>query len=480
MLSKLGAAEYGLYTLSASTISYLGLLSFGFGAAYMRYYARYNAKNDQEKIASLNGMFMTIFLIIALLVIAGGVILVLNVRTIFSESLSNNELDRARIIMSVMVLNLALTFPSSVFGSYVTAHERFFFQRTLQMICSICTPVTMFIILLLGYKSVAMSVLTTVWTLIQFCARAYYCYSNLGMRFNFRMFDLSLMREMTGFSFFIFLNSFIDTVNWGIDKFLLGIYKGTIAVAVYGVASTFNTYFLSFSTTVSGVFIPRVNNIVARNEKNANQELTELLTKVGRIQFMILMLVFTGFGFFGKDFIIMYWGGKDYKDAYYMAMILMGTVLIPLCQNVGIEIQRAKNKHQFRSVVYTVIAFCNLFISIPLCKAYGGVGCAIGTGIALIVGNGIVMNIFYHKKLGLNMFFYWKQILSILPACIIPLTLGYIVVHLFSINHLLELLLLIIVYTLIYIVCLWKIGLNAYEKELFKKPFIKIRNKVIR
>lgn len=53
MLSLLGPSEFGHYNLVASVVSYLGLLSFGLGSAYMRYYSRYKVKGDEDNIASL-------------------------------------------------------------------------------------------------------------------------------------------------------------------------------------------------------------------------------------------------------------------------------------------------------------------------------------------------------------------------------------------------------------------------------------------
>ena len=44
MLRLLGQSEYGLYQLVYSVVSYLGLLSFGFGSAYVRFYSRYKVK----------------------------------------------------------------------------------------------------------------------------------------------------------------------------------------------------------------------------------------------------------------------------------------------------------------------------------------------------------------------------------------------------------------------------------------------------
>ncbi|GFI41918.1 hypothetical protein IMSAGC017_01964 [Thomasclavelia cocleata] len=61
MLRLLGKSEYGLYQLVFSVVSYLGLLSFGFGSTYVRFYSRYKVKDDVDGIARLNGMFITIF-----------------------------------------------------------------------------------------------------------------------------------------------------------------------------------------------------------------------------------------------------------------------------------------------------------------------------------------------------------------------------------------------------------------------------------
>lgn len=41
MLRLLGQSEYGLYQLVYSAVSYLSLLSFGFGNSYLRYYSIY-------------------------------------------------------------------------------------------------------------------------------------------------------------------------------------------------------------------------------------------------------------------------------------------------------------------------------------------------------------------------------------------------------------------------------------------------------
>jgi len=134
MLRLLGQSEYGLYNLVASVVSYLGLLSFGFGSAYVRFYSRYKVEDNEREIAKLNGMFMVIFSVIGVIAVLAGLVLVANTENIFGEKLLPHEMQTAKILMTIMVFNIALSFPASVFNSYITANEKYVFQKLIQMI----------------------------------------------------------------------------------------------------------------------------------------------------------------------------------------------------------------------------------------------------------------------------------------------------------------------------------------------------------
>lgn len=475
MLRILGQNEYGLYNLSSSTISYLGLLSFGFGSAYIRYYSKYRVENNKNEIKKLNGMFITVYSVIAIIALIAGAVLILNVNTIFKNGLTPEEISKSKILMSFMVFNLAISFPASVFNSYITANEKFFFQKLLGTIQTILNPFIMLPVLLMGYKSIGMVIATTVVTLIYSGLNMWYCLKKLDMKFLFGKFNFTLMKEITIFSSYIFLNMIVDQINWNVDRFLLGMFKGTAAVAVYGIGSQFNSYYLSFSTAVSGVFIPKVNRMVTKS--NDNTELTLLFTKVGRIQFIILSLIMSGFVFFGQYFIKIF-AGEGYELAYPVALLLMIPVTVPLIQNVGIEIQRAKNMHKFRSILYFFIAIGNLFISIPLCKTYGIIGCAIGTSSTMILGNCILMNWYYHKKVGLNIVYFWRNIAEFIPGLIIPIFTGMIM-SVIGINTISKFLGMGVVYVIVFLISIYKLSMNDYERELFRGPLLKIKAKLL-
>ena len=325
----------------------------------------------------------------------------------------------------------------------------------------------------MGYGSIAMVMITTLLTVGKLGVNMCYCLRYLQVRFSFKGFDFKLLKEMWVFTFFIFLNMIVDQINWSVDKFLLGRYAGTIAVAIYGIGGQINTLYLQLSTTVSGVFVPKVNRIVA--ESNDNEVLTNLFTKVGRIQFIILALIVSGFCFFGKEFIAI-WAGSGYESSYRIALFLMVPVTVPLIQNIGIEIQRAKNMHKVRSIVYLLIAISNIFVSIPCIKRWGPEGAAVGTALTLMFGNGFFMNWYYHRKIGIDIIYFWRKIIAVIPALIIPCMVGVGMKAFFKEYTVMTMLLGIIVYCLTYGFSMYLFGMNQEERKILTD----ILNKVIK
>ena len=474
MLRLLGQSEYGLYQLVYSVVSYLSLLSLGFGSSYLRFYSRYKAQNDEDGVAKLNGMFILIFCSISVICILCGTVMVRNIRTIFGTGLTESEYATAKVLMELLIINLALTFPNSVFNCSITAHEKFLFQKLLILLQNLFSPFLTLPLLIMGYGSIGMVSVTTLLTFVLLISNMFYCFKKLHVRFAFHGLKISLFKEMWVFTFFIFLNQIIDQINWSVDKFLLGRFAGTTAVAVYGVGGQINTLYLQFSSSVSNVFVPKVNRIVA--ETNDNTELTTLFTKVGRIQFIVLGLILTGFVFFGMPFVNL-WAGEGYGASYAVALLLIIPVTVPLIQNLGIEIQRAKNMHKARAVVYLAIAIANVFISIPLIKFFGPEGAALGTAISLFAGNIIFMNWYYHARIGMNMFYFWKEIAKFIPALIAPCVVGIAIMKFVNITCLVKLGVFAVVYAAVYGLSMYFFGMNEEEKQLVMGPIRKILRK---
>ncbi len=476
MIRLLGKSEYGLYNTVSSIIAMLSILSLGFNSSYVRYYAKYKVKNDNESIAKLNGLFLIIFIIIGAVAFACGTFLTLNLELVFDKGLTASEYETARILMFLLTINLTISFPMSVFSTIISAHEKYIFLKLLGMMKTVFSPLLSIPLMLMGYKAIAIVCVTIFIALVTDTAYLIYSKRILKVNFNFRNFEKGLFKSIFAFTFFIAINIIVDQVNSNLGKFILGRYRGTEAVAVFAVGHTLYHHYIQFSTAISGVFTPRIHKIVnatAGNEEKQIADISSLFIKVGRIQFLILALICTGIIFFGREFIA-FWAGSGYENAYYVTLLLVISSSIALIQNLGIEIQRALNKHKFRSVVYIIMATINLGLTTILCKRLGVIGTAVGTAVSLIVANGFIMNIYYHKKCNINIIAFWKSIARMALGLIPALIFGVVLKKYFDFYAVYSMLLGIIVYIAVYFASMWLFAINSYEKGLITKLFAKV------
>ena len=123
MLRLLGQSEYGLYSLANSVVGYLSLLSFGLGSTIVRYVAKYRAEGNKEQEEKVIGLFIVMYSLLAILVLAGGWIISCNVEPIFHRGLTDAEISKIAVLVRIMAFNTAISFPISVFGSIIMAHE---------------------------------------------------------------------------------------------------------------------------------------------------------------------------------------------------------------------------------------------------------------------------------------------------------------------------------------------------------------------
>lgn len=477
MLRMMGQGEYGLYSLVASVISYLTVLDLGLGNAIVHYTAKFRAEGKTTEQYEMFGMFLVLYVIIGIIAFVAGLGLYFNVDTFFGATMTIEELDKARIMMLFLIFNLAVTFPMSIFGSIITAYERFVFPKVVNIIRVVLNTVIMICLLEMGYKAVAMVILQTVFNLLTLVINFFYCKYKLQIKVFFRNFKWGLLKEIAMYSFWIFLNVIMDRIYWSTGQFVLGAFVGTAAVAVFAVAIQLEHIYMQFSTAIAGVFLPKVTSMVARN--NNREEISNLFIRTGRIQFIVIALILTGFIVFGRNFINL-WAGSDYDSAYAISLLFFVSLAIPMIQNLGITILQARNQMMFRSLLYIVIAVVSLVFQIVLAKQYGGLGCAISIAGALFLGQGLIMNIYYHKRQGLDIISFWSEILKM---SIIPLILGLSATFIFRsivLDSWLSLGAAIAVFLVIYIPLFFCFSMNQSERDLFVKPLKSVIRKIKR
>lgn len=464
MLRLMGQSEYGLYSLVASVIAYLTVLDLGFGNAIIRYTAKFRAEGKIREQYEMFGMFLIIYLVIGIVVFVLGLGLYNNIDSFFGQTMTPEEIEKAQIMVLILIFNLAITFPLSIFGSIINAYEHFIFPRVVNIIRILLNTLIMVLLLKQGYKAVAMVIVQTIFNIATLILNWIYCKYKLKIKILYARFKWKFLKEISVYSFWIFLFVIMDRVYWSTGQFVLGAVSGTVAVAVYAISIQLQNMYMQFSNAISSLFLPKITGIVTKNDDK--KVVSNLFIRTGRLQFIILAYILVAFIVFGRQFIYL-WAGPGYEDSYIIACIFFIPLTIPLIQNIGITILQARNQMKFRSILYICIALISLIFQVYLSKIYGGIGCAVAVSGALIIGQIIIMNVYYSIKQKIDMLVFWKEIFKM---SFIPIILGMLFYNVFTnfffLNDWYSFAFGVLLFSLVYLPIFYITSMNKEEKQL--------------
>ncbi|MGG2947782.1 oligosaccharide flippase family protein, partial [Geobacillus stearothermophilus] len=463
--------EYGLYQLLGSILVYLNLFDFGLSNTVTRYYSKYLALGDKRDQENLLALSMALYTILTVLLTIVGIILFFYLDKIFMHSLTVSELELVKRMYLIVLVNVAISIVSAIFNSIIAAHEKFLFLKSITIVQTILRPIIVLAIFSIHASALILVVIDTIFNVFNIVLKIYFSFNKLHVKIKYHYFNKNLLKEMIRYTFFVFLTAVMDQIFWRSNYLILGVLSGTAAVAVYSIALQMISLYMSLSTAISGVFLPSITKKVINNV--TDKELTNIFVKIGRLQYIILGAVLIGFILYGKEF-IMIWVGRNFIESYFISLIIMIPFTLDLIQNIGLSILQAKNMYGFRAVVFFIIAVINIIFAIVLTIKHGSIGAAFSTGICYFIGNGIIMNYYYYKKVQLDIFKYWKEIFKLSIPIFIVFIIGFFVDKIEIDSIIVSFLIKLLIFTLSYIIIMWNLGMKSYEKELIAKPIRKI------
>ena len=470
MIRTLGQDMYGLYELIGSFVSYLNLMDFGIATTIVRYISKYRAENRQKDINKFISTILRIYSITGILVASVGIVIYFNLGKIFSSSISLENLPTAKLMFGISIINMTLTMFMKAFPAIINAYEKFVFSKLLDLSRILIRTIFIFICLKLGFNVVSIIIIDTVLNLLLMILRITYIKLNINIKLEFTRIDLSFAKEIFGFSIFVFLSSFINTVNTKLDQFMLGILSTTTQIAISGVAVTVMNYYHTFSTALSGVLLPKITRLVST--QNGINEIRDFSIKVSRLQGKILMLMIVGFALIGRDFIYL-WAGPGYEDVYYIVLVLMISNILPYTQGALLSITQAMNKHATRNIIYFFITLANIILTIPLAKNYGAIGASIATALTTGIGYAVFIQSYYQKVIRINMFNYmYETIIKLIPITLVVYVIGNMINMI--LDGMIFIILKIFIIISIYGTLVWFVDTSSFEKNLIKNMLNKI------
>ncbi len=421
LLSKVGDVNYGLYSFVYSITSWFTLLSSALLPSFVRFATKeHKVSSDSKKTNTIFVLLLLAFTILSIL--AGLVILILFKTSIIPLSnYSSSQKETIIILLFISTISVSFSIFTSIFDVFISYKKEFIFSRFILLVGQVLIVLLGILMLRYGKDVIGIMIVHSISTF--FVSLSYFLYSIFKLKFKLTKFSLKtdskLVRQIIIFSSFLLLNQIVNSINNQVDQTILGFMVTPIAVTTYTLAQTFKTYYSSLSISISSTFVPRVHEYVVSDEK---EKYSSLFVKVSTIQLFIVCMITGGFISCGREFINVWLSGPR-DDVYVIALVLLFINIVPLSNNLSVEIQRAMNKHKFRALTYFLIALINVGISIALVfflpadfKIYG---CLIGTVIAIISGGWIALNIYNSLVIGLPMKKYWISFAKCFSAAII-------------------------------------------------------------
>lgn len=470
LLRTIGQSEYGLYQLVGSLIAYISIMESLLSAGVVRYYCKYKNENNQEKMENVLAISQRIYSVFSLIVCVCGVALIFAFKSLYASSLSLFEMQESIIMLVLLIANIIINIMNYVYVAVITASERFIFLKVISILSTIVQPALVYLLIKKYPYAIVIVISVVLINLLVAFVRRIYSKKVLNATIHYHGKDSEFVKGLFQLSSTILFALIADQIFWKADQLVIGKVLNTSAVAVYSVGSQIYMNYTPLGTAISSVFMSRLSKLY--DVEKDIQSISELFIKVGRIAFLFLGLVLCGFILFGQDF-IMLWAGEGYKEAYYVAVIIMIPLTVDAMQNLGLTILQIMNKYGFRGKVYFAIAIVNIITTVFLVKIVGIVGAAISTAISMAIGNGVIMN-FYYSKLGLNMRKFWKEIIKFLPAVVIALIGGIFLQKIYFANAAISLVFHIVSFIIIYASSIFIFGLTKKEKALIFKETIKL------
>lgn len=468
MIAYLSDTHYSIYKVMQSFAGPLTMFNLGIATIASRCVAKYRACGNGDPREKENTLAITMIVgaVMAALIGVLGLLLRQAIPHIFAATCTAAEIRLAQNIFLVFAANTAVHVLTDVFSGCIQGNERFLFANGIRTMQHILRFALMAALLYLGFGAVAVVLVDLGISVLILTASALYSFLKLHERFRLTRIDRREIMEIASFAAAILLQAVINQVNNSLDNVILGATVTDKAViTMYSSALSIYLIYNTLLSVFSGMFLPEATRMVMSH--STGEELTALVIRIGRIQAMIAVGVVGGFALAGRDFIRL-WIGDAYIQAYEVVLMLIIPVTIPLVQNTCITILDAQLKRFFRSAVLTVMAGLNFVISLILVRFMGFWGAALGTVLSLIAGHGILMNVYYHRVIGLNVPRMFRGIFSgILPAGLLALALSA-PLHLFLRSGWVSFLAKAAVFAAVYGALLWKMGMDDNEKMMIR------------
>jgi O-antigen/teichoic acid export membrane protein len=380
IVHRLGNTSYGIWTLLASVVGYMGLLDLGVQSALTRYVARYHATSRDADANRTVSAGLAIFTALGIVAIALSVLFALAL--IDHLHIPGHLVPVARQVMIISGLAVAVSLLSGVFGGVVSAMQRFDLASGMEIGIGAARAIGVILAFHLGGGIVSLAIVQLGASIARgignfVLARRLYPELRPSL-WNWSTAEVRMIFSFGAFASVLHISNMVVT---SADSLIISAFMPVSAVAFFAIAASLVTYGSAIISSLSRTIAPQVGAMQARLEDAA---IREVVLRTGRVATMLILPVGITLVLRGRTFLGL-WMGPEYAgrsgdvlQPLAVALVMFAAPHIAGSALIGL------NRHRELAPVLAVEAMVNVGLSIYWIGTLGLVGMALATAIPRI------------------------------------------------------------------------------------------------
>ena len=376
LVRTLGDERYGVWVYAESILAYFTLFDLGIAACVVRFVARFHAARNLHELNRMASSCLALFVGLGAMVLLLGALLT----PLLVRALSSPEVEDAGSFLLLMLANLAVTLPLSIFPSVLDGLERFAAKSAVRITFLALRTAAIVVLMETGPSLWGLGIVYTVCNLAEHTALAVLAFVHLpGLRFSWRLIDRATLRLVRGYSADAFLAMVAGRVTVQSAPVVIGAFLSLPQVTFFGIALRLVEFAKALLRSATTTLTPAVSSLEAGGDLGAVRRM--LLNGTRWVLYLILP-IHLGLVIFGRPFLAVWMRDPEFAVWCYPALVILsGTLSLGVAQSVASRVLYGMGLLKLFARVALLEAALNLGLSLLLVRRYGIEGVAFAAAL---------------------------------------------------------------------------------------------------
>jgi O-antigen/teichoic acid export membrane protein len=462
MVSRLGVDLFGLWSLIFAVVGLFGLLDLGFATAAMKYVAELTAKGDHTQRNEVLATLLVVYSVLGAVCLALVAILAGPASGWFD--LPTGQARPFTLALWLIGTVVAINFPASLVKAILIGSGRMHLVNAIELVITLVNAALIVVLLEAGFGLVGVAIATAVTMLLgPLVMLPLAIRLTPGLSASPRLFSRARVRELLGFSLYFFIANVAVLIILRIDPVVIKAFLTLGAVAVYAVAAKIAEYTYLLNKQFSNALMP----LVSQSKGAGDADMVRRILVDGTRFLLAIAAPFIALLFFYADAIVVRWMGQEFAESVPLLRLLLLAVLFSSVQLNAANVLGMTGHHRFVAFAMGGSAVLNLILSIILIQVLGLTGVALGTMLATLVAELLLVVPRACREQGLGLWdFLRSAIWPTLPALVPALGMAALMAYAQPPNNFGWIILQGSIAALLYYAAFYRTGLSGSEREL--------------